>query len=56
MSEFSKQSLAMLRDSSQFSWYIIPLFVLVLYVYTKEIDNKNWNAVIAGLAFWGNIY
>jgi hypothetical protein len=53
MSEFSRQALSILRDSSQFSWYIIPLFVLVLYVYTKEIGNKNWNAVFAGLAFWG---
>jgi len=53
MSVFSRQALSILRDSSQFSWYVIPLFVIVLYVYTKEAGNKNWNAVFAGLAFWG---
>lgn len=52
MSEFSRQAIAILRDSSQFSWYIIPLFVFVLYVYSKEIGNRNWNAVFAGIAFW----
>ncbi|MBI3658659.1 MAG: hypothetical protein HY232_19865 [Acidobacteria bacterium] len=42
-----------LRDGSQFQWYVIPLFALVVYVYAVEVERKNWNLVFAGLAFWG---
>ncbi len=42
-----------LRDSSQFQWYVITLFAFVVYVYAVEIERKNWNLVFAGLAFWG---
>ena len=42
-----------LRDGSQFEWYVIPLFAFVVYVYAVEIERKNWNLVFAGLAFWG---
>jgi hypothetical protein len=42
-----------LRDGSQFQWYIIPFFALVVYVYATEIEKRNWNLVFAGLAFWG---
>jgi len=52
-SESSVQALAILRDGSQFSWYVIPLLLVVLYIYTFEIDRGNWGRVLAGLAFWG---
>ena len=42
-----------LRDGSQFQWYVIPLFAFAVYVYAVEIERKNWNLVFAGLAFWG---
>ncbi len=42
-----------LRDSSHFQWYVIPLFALVVYVYAVEVERRNWNLVFAGLAFWG---
>jgi hypothetical protein len=47
------QALAILRDGSQFQWYVIPLFALVVYVYAVEVERRNWNLVFAGLAFWG---
>jgi hypothetical protein len=47
------QALKILRDGSQFQWYVIPLFALVVYVYAVEVERKNWNLVLAGLAFWG---
>jgi len=53
MTEASRQALAILRDPSQFQWYVIPIFVLVLYVYAAEIERRNWGLVLAGLAFWG---
>ncbi len=52
-SESSLQALEILRDGSQFSWYVIPLMLIVLYIYTFEIDRGNWGRVLAGLAFWG---
>jgi hypothetical protein len=47
------EALAILRDGSQFEWYVIPLFALVVYVYAVEVERRNWNLVFAGLAFWG---
>lgn len=53
MAESAKQALSILRDTSNFQWYIIPLIIFVLYVYSVEIERKNWNVLFAGLAFWG---
>jgi hypothetical protein len=47
------EALAILRDGSQFQWYVIPIFALVVYVYAVEVERRNWNLVFAGLAFWG---
>ncbi len=51
--ESALQALAILRDPSQFRWYVIPLFALVVYVYAVEIERQNWDLVFAGLAYWG---
>ena len=51
--EAARQALAILRDPSQFQWYVIPLFAFVVYVYFTEIERRAWNVVFAGLAFWG---
>ncbi len=53
MSESALQALSILRDGSQFQWYVIPLLAFVFYVYTVEAEKRNWNQVLAGLAFWG---
>jgi hypothetical protein len=53
LTESAAQALAILRDASLFQWYVIPLFALVVYVYSVEIERRNWNLVFAGLAFWG---
>jgi len=53
MTESAQQALAILRDASQFKWYVITLLAFVFYVYTVEVEKKNWNFVLAGLAFWG---
>lgn len=53
MTEFAKQALAILRDGSQFQWYVIPLLAIVVYIYVNEVEKRNWNVVFAGLAFWG---
>jgi len=53
MSDFTLQALSHLRDGSNFQWYVIPLLAFVFYVYIGEIENRNWNLILAGLAFWG---
>jgi len=53
MTESAAQALSILRDPSQFEWYVIPILVLVIYVYNVEIGKRNWNLVFAGLALWG---
>ena len=51
--ESALEAVRILRDGSLFQWYVIPLFALVVYVYSVEIERRNWNLVFAGLAFWG---
>jgi hypothetical protein len=53
VSEASARSLAMLRDTSHVSWMVIPMLLVVLYVYFQEIDRGHYARVLAGLAFWG---
>jgi len=53
MTDHSLQALAILRDPSQFKWYVIPLLLVIFFVYTNEAAKRNWSAVLAGLAFWG---
>ncbi|MBM3154632.1 MAG: hypothetical protein FJ008_04790 [Chloroflexi bacterium] len=53
MTESAQQALSILRDASQYQWYVIPLFALVVYVYANEVEKRNWALVFAGLAFWG---
>ncbi len=50
---FTKQALENLRNPNTLNWFVIPLLALMFYVYATEVQKKNWNAVFAGLAFWG---
>ena len=51
--ESSQQALAILRNPSTFQWYIIPLVALFFYIYTLEVEKRNWSLILAGLTFWG---
>jgi hypothetical protein len=53
MSDFALQALSHLRDPGDFQWYVIPLLSFIFYVYVVETEKRNWNIVLAGLAFWG---
>lgn len=52
-SDFSQQAMTILRDGSNFQWYVIPLLAFVFYIYAVEMEKKNYTLVLAGLAFWG---
>jgi hypothetical protein len=51
--ESASQALSILRDGSQYQWYVITLFALAVYVYAVEIERRNWSLILAGLAYWG---
>ncbi|MEU6080406.1 hypothetical protein [Streptomyces sp. NPDC047108] len=53
MSDSSQYAQALLRDASQFQWYIVPLLAFVVYIYAVEVERRNWNVLAAGLAFYG---
>lgn len=54
MSEYSQAAMEILRKPSEtFSWYIVPLFLVILYIYSKEAQKKNWNVLFAAIALWG---
>lgn len=49
MTPASEQALAVLRNPHQFQWYVIPMFACVVYIYSVEIERRNWSLVLAGL-------
>ncbi|GMQ61229.1 hypothetical protein [Vallitalea maricola] len=53
MTVSAKQGLEILRTTSNFQWYIIPILIIVIYIYAVEVEKRNWNVLLAGLAFWG---
>jgi hypothetical protein len=52
VTDFTREAQDLLRDSSQFKWYVVTLLVLVIYVYAVEIERRRWDIVLAGLALW----
>ena len=53
MADSALRALSILRQGTNFQWYVIPLLAFVFYVYTVEAEKRNWNLILAGLAFWG---
>ena len=46
------QAEQLVRDSSHFQWYVIPLMLFAIYAYAEQAAEKRWNVVLAGMAFW----
>ena len=54
MSDYSRSALAILRNPQlTLKWYVVPLFLIVLYVYCKELNEKHYNVVLGAAALWG---
>lgn len=53
MSDATQQAMSILRDPATLQWYVIPLLALLFYIYTIEVQKRDWSLVLAGLAFWG---
>ncbi len=50
--EFTREAQRLLRAPGMFDWSTVTLLALAVYVYAVEVQNANWSAVLAGLAFW----
>jgi hypothetical protein len=54
MTESALASLAILRKPQlTMHWYVIPLLVIVQYIYFHELREKHFNVVLGGIALWG---
>jgi len=57
MTNASVQALVGLRDFSTVKWYVIPLLVIVFYIYTLELKKArasgNWDPLFAGAIVFG---
>ena len=52
VTQFTAEAQDLLRDPTQFKWYAVTLLVLVMYVYSVEVERRRWDIVLAGAAFW----
>lgn len=50
--EVTDRALSILRSGENFQWSVITLLALVVYVYAREISQRNWRGVAAGLALY----
>ena len=49
----ARQALENLRITDHFQWYVVPLLLVVVYMYAVEAEKRNWSVIFAGLALWG---
>lgn len=53
-SEYTQSALTILRNPSQtMHWYVVPLLLIVMYIVTKELNEKHYKVVLGGFALWG---
>jgi len=52
VTSFTREAQHLLRHPGMFDWSTVTLLALVVYVYAVEVERANWNAVLAGIAFW----
>ena len=50
--EATQQALSLLRSGDPFQWYVIPLLVIVLYIYANEYEKNNYRVIAGGLALY----
>jgi len=50
--EATQQALGILRSGDPFQWYVIPLLVIVIYIYANEYEKGNYRVIAGGLALY----
>jgi hypothetical protein len=41
LTDFTIEAQELLRDPTQFKWYAVTLLVLVMYVYSVEVERRR---------------
>ena len=52
VTEASLQMLSNLRSTENLQWYVVPLIVLIVYIYNTEVERKNWGVVLLSIYFF----
>lgn len=52
VTDFTTEAQDLLRDPTQFKWYAVTLLVLVMYVYSVEVERRRWDILLAGVTLW----
>lgn len=53
-SDYTESALKILRNpQATMQWYIIPIFLIFLYIVSNEVRKKNWNILLGAAALWG---
>jgi hypothetical protein len=50
--EATQHALNILRNGDLFQWYVIPLLVIVIYIYANEYEKGNYRVIAGGLALY----
>ena len=50
--EATQHALNILRNGELFQWYVIPLLVIVIYIYANEYEKGNYRVIAGGLALY----
>lgn len=50
--EATAQAMNIVRSGEVFQWHLIPLLVIVLYIYGNEYERGNYRAIAAGLGLY----
>ena len=51
VTEASQIALSNLRTTDNLQWYVIPLLIIVVYIYNAEMEKENFDAVYLGI-YW----
>jgi len=49
---YTRQAQELLRAPGHFNWSTVTLLALVVYVYSVEVQRRDWSTILAGLTFW----
>jgi hypothetical protein len=52
MTDASLEMLSNLRSTENLQWYVVPLMVLIVYIYNTELEKKNWGIVLLSIYFF----
>lgn len=48
----AEEAMKAVRDPSNFQWYLLPIFALVLYVYWNEFSKKNYRGIACAVGLY----